>query len=86
MIDPGMMKRNLDCFGASELPLKIVHKGFYKTTKICYTCKIVRPFRSSHCNDCDNCILRLDHHCPWMGVVSEKEIIFFSIFILYFKI
>ena len=35
MIDPGIMKRNLDCYGASQLPVKVVHKGVYKTTKIC---------------------------------------------------
>ena len=87
IIDPGIMKRNENCFGCHELPIKIVHKGVYTNTKICLTCNIARPFRSTHCSDCDNCTLRFDHHCPWIGgCVGKRNYIYFFIFLVLLNI
>ncbi|KAG5494985.1 hypothetical protein JKF63_02037 [Porcisia hertigi] len=33
----------------------------------CPMCAIYKPPRTHHCSHCSFCVLKYDHHCPWLG-------------------
>ena len=53
---------------------------------LCPDCLIVRTPRSRHCNTCNQCVERFDHHCPWInncvGINNHVYFIFFLIFLI----
>ena len=61
---------------------KIFHLGYLVNYKYCPSCGIIRPNRSTHCSDCNNCVERLDHHCPWIGnCAGKRNYAYFFIFL-----
>ncbi|CAB1312407.1 unnamed protein product [Coregonus sp. 'balchen'] len=34
---------------------------------VCKKCIIPKPARTHHCGICNTCILKMDHHCPWLN-------------------
>ena len=67
--------------------VKIFHLGYLINYSYCFSCGIIRPKRSTHCSDCNNCVERLDHHCPWIGnCAGKRNYIYFFIFIVLLNI
>ncbi|KAF9364629.1 hypothetical protein BGX34_000933 [Mortierella sp. NVP85] len=50
----------------------------------CTRCHHVKPERAHHCRVCKRCVLKMDHHCPWvLNCVGQENYKFFVLFVSY---
>jgi hypothetical protein len=55
----------------------------FDCNNLCPECEVIRTSRSRHCNICNRCVERFDHHCPWINnCVGTKNHGFFYIYVL----
>jgi palmitoyltransferase len=52
-----------------------------KVPRMCKRCKIVKPHTAHHCSTCERCVIRMDHHCPWVNncvaIYNQKHFLLF---------
>uniref|UniRef100_A0A6I8RKB7 Palmitoyltransferase n=1 Tax=Xenopus tropicalis TaxID=8364 RepID=A0A6I8RKB7_XENTR len=42
----------------------MTHEG---NIRLCEKCLLIKPDRCHHCHVCNTCVLKYDHHCPWLN-------------------
>ncbi|ORM39811.1 putative palmitoyltransferase ZDHHC8 [Babesia sp. Xinjiang] len=68
--NPGVMTKNTDLElykneGAPATAVELRNGRFIQ--RWCVTCHIYKPPRVKHCYECRQCVVRFDHHCPWLS-------------------
>lgn len=53
---------------------------------VCKKCdEAWKPKRTHHCSSCNECIVRMDHHCPWIcncvGYRNHKSFFYFCFYL-----
>ena len=66
---------------------KSVHPLFitsFEQLRYCSKCSKYKPDRCHHCRVCNSCVLRMDHHCPWIAnCVGFRNHKYFFLLVLY---
>nr|CAH7739995.1 unnamed protein product [Callosobruchus chinensis] len=64
---------------AERMGIVLDQRSSFGMIRFCATCLHFKPDRAHHCSHCGVCLLKMDHHCPWIancvGLHNQKAFI-----------
>jgi len=67
-----------------EKDLHVSMRTIQGSVRYCDRCTVIKPDRAHHCSVCGSCVLKMDHHCPWVNnCVAFNNYKFFILFLFY---
>jgi len=85
--DPGYLPKNNDEYDKVLKQVALYADGKNENesplSRLCHTCRLIKPFRSKHCRISNRCIKHFDHYCPYIyNAVGYKTRHYFLMFVL----
>lgn len=80
----GQQKDEILAYVVKRNDLPVSCRTYDGGIRFCEKCNLIKPDRCHHCSICGICILKMDHHCPWINnCVSFNNYKFFVLFLGY---
>lgn len=67
--DPGRIPLNSDTYYRAIKQIPYFDKWKKRNiilSRLCHSCRCLRPLRAKHCRICNRCVSYFDHHCKYL--------------------